>query len=203
MPRQAGVCPPLPAALVRWCTLSQKDNVSCGCRDFFFVPSPFSQKNFRKKAFPPRVILRAAGEMPMSRVRLGVIALIMAMIFNGGIAVAEPNQTSADYVMSGCRDAATLITFSNVRESEEDASRMGFCAGIVVGLSFMGQPYGICVPAGTTAQQATSIVVQYIDGQPARETHEDFNSLAVEALRANWPCSVTAGARDPLAVALH
>ena len=78
---------------------------------------------------------------------------------------------------------------------------MGFCAGIVVGLSIMGQPYGICVPAGTTSQQVASIVVQYIDGQPAR-THEDFNRFAVEALRANWPCSLEA-ARDPLATALH
>ena len=79
---------------------------------------------------------------------------------------------------------------------------MGFCAGIVVGLSFMGQPYGICVPAGTTAQQATSIVVQYIDGEPAR-IHENFNRFAVEALRANWPCSLEAAASDPLAVAPH
>ena len=30
-----------------------------------------------------------------------------------------------------------------------------------------------------------SIVVQYIDGQPAR-IHEDFNNFALEALRANW-----------------
>ena len=133
---------------------------------------------------------------------LSAIALIVAMILDCGIAVAEPNQTSADYVMPGCRDAASLITFSSVGESQEEVSRMGFCAGIVVGLSFMGQSYGICVPAGTTAQQVTSIVVQYIDGQPAR-IHEDFNRFAVEALRANWPCSVEAGAREPLPVALH
>jgi hypothetical protein len=74
---------------------------------------------------------------------------------------------------------------------------MGFCAGIIVGLSFMGEPYGICVPAGTSAEQTTSVVVQYIDGQPTR-IHEDFNSFAVEALRANWPCSLVAGAREPL-----
>src|SRR5215469_17882452 len=126
---------------------------------------------------------------------LGAIALIVAMILDCGIAVAEPNQTSADYVMPGCRDAASLITFSSVGESQEEVSRMGFCAGIVVGLSFMGQSYGICVPAGTTAQQVTSTVVQYIDGQPAR-IHEDFNQFAVEALRASWPCSLAAGARD-------
>jgi hypothetical protein len=130
---------------------------------------------------------------------LGAIALIMAAIFNSGVAVAEPNQTSADYVMPGCRDAASLITFSNVGKSKEQVSLMSFCAGIVVGLSFMGQPYGICVPTGTTSQQATSVVVQYIDGQPAR-IHEDFSPFAIEALRAHWPCSLAAGAREPLAV---
>ncbi len=133
---------------------------------------------------------------------LGAIALIMATIFNCGVAVAGPNQTSADYVMPGCRDAASLITFSNPGESKEQVSLMSFCVGIVVGLSFMGQPYGICVPPGTTFQQATSIVVQYIDGQPAR-VHEDFNPFAVEALRAHWPCSLAAGAREPLPVALR
>ncbi len=126
----------------------------------------------------------------MVRTRLPVlsgIALIVVMIFRYGVAVAEPNQTSADYIMSGCRDAASLITFSKAGESEDDISRMSFCMGVVVGLSFMGQPYGICVPAGTTSQQATRVVVQYIDGQSAR-MNEDFNSLAVEALRATWPC---------------
>src|SRR5215470_18987493 len=145
------------------------------------------------------------GGTPMVHARLplrSAITLIAVMIFNCGVAVAEPNQTSADYVMPGCRDAALLITFSNTGESEEQASLMGFCAGIVVGLSFMGQPQGICVPAGTTAQQVTGIVVQYIDGQPAR-IHENFNRFAVEALRANWPCSLEAVARDPLTAALH
>jgi hypothetical protein len=147
--------------------------------------------------------------MIRTRLRLlGAIALIVVMIFNRGVAVAGPTQPSADYFqpsadyfMPGCRDAASLITFSNAGESEEKASLMGFCAGIVVGLSFMGQPYGICVPAGTTSQQATSIVVQYIDGQPAR-IHEDFNSFVVEALRASWPCSA-ADAREPLPVVSH
>ena len=133
---------------------------------------------------------------------LATLAVIVVMIFNCGVAVAGPNPPSANYIMPGCRDAASLITFSNIGESEEEVARLNFCKGIVVGLSFMGQPYGICVPAGTTSQQATSIVVQYIDAQPAR-IHEDFNRFAVEALRANWPCSRVAGARDPLAVVPH
>jgi len=131
--------------------------------------------------------------------RLPVLGAITVMTLNCGVAVAGPKLTSADYVMPGCREAASLITFSNVGESEEQASLMGFCAGTVVGLSFMGQPYAICVPPGTTSQQATGVVVRYIDGQP-RRIHEDFNPLAVEALRANWPCSL-AGDREPLPVA--
>jgi hypothetical protein len=134
---------------------------------------------------------------------LGAIAPIVAMILNCGAAVAEPNQSSADYIMPGCRDAASLITFSKVGKSEEEASLMSLCTGIVIGLAFNGPAYGICLPAGTTAQQATSVVVQYIDGQPTTRINEDFNHLAVDALRANWPCSVGAGARDPLAAALH
>jgi Rap1a immunity proteins len=133
---------------------------------------------------------------------LGTIAVIVVMTFNCGKAVAGPDETSAGYFMPGCRDAASLITFSNVGESEEQVARQGFCAGIVVGLSFMGQPYGVCVPAGTTSQQVISTVVQYIDGQPER-IHEDFNPLALEALRSSWPCSPAAGSREPLPVALH
>src|SRR5215467_6262677 len=145
------------------------------------------------------------GGTPMVHARLplrSAITLIAVIIFNCGVAVAEPNQTSADYIMPGCRDAASLMIFSKVGESEQEVSLRGFCLGIVVGLSFMGQPYGICVPAGTTSQQATSVVVQYIDGQPAR-IHEDFNPFAAEALRASWPCSLAAGAREPFPVALH
>ena len=108
--------------------------------------------------------------------RLPALGAIVVTLVSCGVAVAAPNQPSASYFMPGCRDAASLITFS-VRESEE-------------GLGFMGELHGICLPPDTTSQQATSIVVQYIDGQPAR-TDEDFRSLAIEALRANWPCSPT------------
>ena len=47
------------------------------------------------------------------------ITLIAVMIFNCGVAVAEPNQTSADF-MPGCRDAASLMIFSRVGESEQE-----------------------------------------------------------------------------------
>ena len=125
----------------------------------------------------------------MIRTRLPIvrgIALIVAMIFSCGTAVAEPDQTSADHIMPACRDVAALMTFSNT-ESKEDFSRMSFCVGIITGLSYMGQPYGICLPVGATSQQAARVVVQYIDGRPER-MNENFMLLTVEALQAAWPC---------------
>jgi hypothetical protein len=118
--------------------------------------------------------------------RLPIISIIAMLLLSCGVAVAEPDQPSASYFMPGCRDAASLITFC-VRHSEEEVARMNFCAGIVVGLEFMGEIHGVCVPPDMTSQEAASVVVQYIDGRPAR-TDEDFRSFAVEALRANWPC---------------
>ena len=125
----------------------------------------------------------------MVRTRLPVmrgIALIVAMIFSCGTAVAEPAETSADRIMPACRDVAALITFTNT-ESKEDLARMSFCVGIITGLSYMGQPYGICLPVGATSQKAADVVVQYIDGRPER-MNENFMLLAVEALQAAWPC---------------
>ena len=88
--------------------------------------------------------------------------------------------------MPACRDVAALMTFSNT-EFKEDFSRMSFCVGIITGLSYMGQPYGICLPVGATSQQAARVVVQYIDGRPER-MNENFMLLTVEALQAAWPC---------------
>lgn len=125
----------------------------------------------------------------MVRTRLPVmhrVAFIVAMIFSCGTAVAESDQTSADHIMPACRDIAALITFANT-VPKEDLSRMTFCAGIITGLSYMGQPYGICLPVGATSQKAADVVVQYIDGRPER-MNENFMLLAVEALQAAWPC---------------
>ena len=42
------------------------------------------------------------------------------------------------------------------------------------------------MPLGVTREQAVGVVVQYIDGQPAR-MNENFVPLAIEALQATWP----------------
>ena len=113
------------------------------------------------------------------------VGFVAVLMLNCGVAVAQPDMTSANFMMPACRDVASG-NMSN-GESKGDLFTMGFCAGIISGLNHMGTFYGLCSPIGVTPQQAVSVVVQYIDHQPAR-MDEDFRVLASEALRAAWPC---------------
>ena len=93
-------------------------------------------------------------------------------------ATADESLGSANRVMSGCR--AFL--------AEQDSIHSGFCAGLVVGVENVAALNGlVCPPAGSNLNQMTRIVVQYIDSRPAR-MHERFAYLALEALKAAWPC---------------
>jgi hypothetical protein len=113
------------------------------------------------------------------------VGFVAVLTLNCGVAVAQLDMTSANFMMPACRDVASG-NMSN-GESKGDLFTMGFCAGIISGLNYMGTFYGLCSPIGVTPQQAVSVVVQYIDHQPAR-MDEDFRVLASEALRAAWPC---------------
>jgi hypothetical protein len=108
------------------------------------------------------------------------IVLIAALTLNGGAAAAEPDLHSANYMMPACR---ALVA--------SDASKylflQGYCAGVINGLGYMGQLYGVCLPEGVTAEQSVSVVIKYFDERPAR-LHENFRLLALEALQAVWPC---------------
>jgi len=110
-------------------------------------------------------------------------ALVSAIILNCGSSFAAPEEElrSANIVMRGCRQYS---------ETTETSVEVGWCVGSIDMLRAIG-PYlqfPICVPPLATARQVVRVVVQYIDGQPAR-LHEDFRSLAIEALRSAWPCN--------------
>jgi len=99
---------------------------------------------------------------------------------------AQPDQYSANSIMPGCREAAAPVTFSIPSNESNDLA--SFCLGLVGGLSYSGRSDGtMCFPAGMTSQQAVRVVVEYIDGHPER-MNENIVPLAIEALRAAWPC---------------
>jgi hypothetical protein len=116
-----------------------------------------------------------------------LIPATLLVVLNYGAAVAQPDPFSADYWMPGCRDAAALIHFSHDGDPS-DLVKLGYCVGMINGISYTGVSSGLCVPVGVTAQQAALVVVQYIDGQAITRVDEDFRRLAFEALQAVWPC---------------
>ena len=101
--------------------------------------------------------------------RLPMIVLITALSCQTGF--AQP----ANSYMPGCRDYLA-------RRYDLAA---GGCSGFVLVIAY-AHPM-ICPPERVTHGQIVRVVVQYIDRRPAR-LHEDFRALAVEALRAAWPC---------------
>jgi hypothetical protein len=104
------------------------------------------------------------------------VVLIAAVTLNCGAAFAY----TANETMPGCR-AFLKDSVASGREGIE----AGLCAGAVAGLVYAAP--GVCVPKGADAAQAVRVVLQYIDSRPAR-MHENFMTLAAEALRAAWPC---------------
>jgi hypothetical protein len=69
-----------------------------------------------------------------------------------------------------------------------DSVLRGLCIGTIDGIFYVDKK--ICPPPKGNAinlGQIGRVVVQYIDNHPAR-MHEDFKKLALEAMRAAWPC---------------
>jgi Rap1a immunity proteins len=134
------------------------------------------------------IIDREAGG-GMKRLLSLIAVMPAAAMLNCALAVAEPDQTSANYWMPACRDAASLNLYGDNSGEPETIHvfKMGFCAGLINGITYMKKSIGVCQPDGVSTQQATQVVVQYIDKRPER-INENFKLLAVEALQAAWPC---------------
>jgi hypothetical protein len=109
-------------------------------------------------------------------------------------AAAAQVNSSANEMMPHCRNALDP-------KSPENLYAQGACAGTIAGIAFVAVSLNalspsddnvrreLCVnpPATGTRGQLVRIVVAYVDARPAW-MHEPFNQLALEALRAAWPC---------------
>ena len=62
--------------------------------------------------------------------------------------------------------------------------RQGPCIGYLEGLAYTKD---FCQPNEVTIGQVVAVVIKYIEARPER-MHEHFGVLALEALKAAWPC---------------
>jgi hypothetical protein len=122
----------------------------------------------------------------------GAVALALTVT-----AAAAEDVSSANYYLSGCQEF--------VARNGATSGRQGLCGGTVRGIVYMGKAlsllqmdyssppnalvwiYCLDIPDDATVAQATRVIVSYIEARPAR-MHENFNDLALEALRTAWPC---------------
>jgi hypothetical protein len=122
-------------------------------------------------------------------VRTAIISGALALSVTAVEAAEDTN--SANYMMPHCRNFLTI-------EHSSDPL-VPYCVGMVRGIVFTGSILRDLVnaedrrlpcidpPSGSTYGQSVRVVVTYIDARPAR-MHEHFGVLALEALRAAWPC---------------
>jgi hypothetical protein len=115
---------------------------------------------------------------------------------------ATVDQNSVRFIMPGCRDFLFPADLPNITSLVSRAHCMGAVSGIV----FMGKPLAVTspsdsldgairrylclnIPFDVTLSDEITIVIAYAESRPERANGSiSFYALALEALRAAWPC---------------
>ena len=108
-----------------------------------------------------------------------VLLLVAILLASPIISQALARDWSANVQLPGCRNF--------VEKTNNEYFAQGNCAGLLEGILYLAEEYGVCAPANIDTRQVARIVVRYIDHHPAR-LDNDFRQLAVEAFREAWPC---------------
>ena len=100
---------------------------------------------------------------------------------------------SANEVLPACRLYLSVVNRHGAVSQSEIPHLMdaGECLGAVYAmLTFahtLAEPLKFCPPVEFEAEQGVRAVIAYIEKKPDRG-REDFTTVALEALRAKWPC---------------
>jgi hypothetical protein len=100
---------------------------------------------------------------------------------------------SANEVLPACKLYLSVVDRHGAVSQSEVPHLMdaGECLGAVYELLTVAhtlpEPLKFCPPVEFEAQQGVRVVVAYIENRPER-AREDFTMLALEGLRAKWPC---------------
>ena len=100
---------------------------------------------------------------------------------------------SANEVLPACKLYLSVVDRHGAVGQSEIPHLMdaGECLGAVYVLLTVAhtlpKPLKFCPPVAFEAERGVRVVVAYIEDRPER-TREDFTMLALETLRAKWPC---------------
>lgn len=121
--------------------------------------------------------------------RPSAVILGLTMSFGCTSALAA----SANEVLPACKLYLSVVN-RHAAVSQSEISHLvdaGECLGAVYAMltlsHSLAEPLKFCPPVEFEAEQGVRVVVAYIESRPGRGG-EDFTRLALEALRAKWPC---------------
>src|ERR1700753_2318309 len=96
---------------------------------------------------------------------------------------AIQKRLSAAFILDGCKEKTSTLRYEQ-----------GLCWGQIEMIYLLGfaddlaPKVKFCPPDGVTIAQTKTVITKYIEDRPQR-LHEPFVSLAIDAVRAAWPCS--------------
>jgi hypothetical protein len=109
------------------------------------------------------------------------------------IGSAPTRAASANEVLPACKLYISITDRQGAANGSEIALLMnaGECLGVIYALLDVSQALTerlkFCPPIQFDAPQGVRTVIKYIEAKPAR-ARDDFTVIALEALRAMWPC---------------
>jgi hypothetical protein len=118
---------------------------------------------------------------------LAVVGLVMSL------SSASAETASVTDVLPACKLFLSIMDRQGtVREADVvHLMDAGECLGAVYAMlnlsTALTEPLRFCPPNDAEAEQAVRAIVAYVEKIPER-AREDFMTLALEALRATWPC---------------
>jgi hypothetical protein len=124
------------------------------------------------------------------KMMFGAIAVLVAMTANPAAAESD-FLSSGNYYLPFCRS----FVAKQLPKDANAAAGQGQCVGIVDALTLVSSflmpelaaKWRSCTPNSVTHGQSVAVVVHWLDQHPQR-WNEDFQFLALEALREAWPC---------------
>jgi hypothetical protein len=112
-------------------------------------------------------------------------ALVVAILLALTLPASAQDTNSANFILPGCKGLLTKDLLDPKDRSYYEQPR---CLAFITGAPVYGaRGKDFCEPNGVTIGQVVAVVVKYIEARPER-MHEDFGTLALEALTAAWPC---------------
>jgi hypothetical protein len=100
---------------------------------------------------------------------------------------------TANEVLPACKLYLSVVERHGTASQSEISHLLdaGECLGAVYAMltvsHTLAEPLKFCPPVEFDAEQGVRVVVAYIEKRPERK-REDFTMIALEALRAKWPC---------------